>query len=218
MTALRKFVDTNANYTGGASQVPVFDKIYSRPLPADQSDPSFGRGTSEFIGQDSGDVFALLTAGYNFDGTQSPVVLRLGDATGGVPILSLPNFYGAHGYDPLLPHMSAIFYAAGPDIRHGDLGTVHNIDVAPTIARLLGVELSALVEGHALPLGAGPGSDLSAWCRRAGQPGDALPRHGSSHGRQPEVQGQWTAPVRARQRAGRDRHLASRATRCPGLL
>ena len=130
----------------------MFDKIYRRPFPADITDPSFGRGTSEFIGQDSGDVSALLTVGYNFDGTQSPVVRRLGDAPTTVPVLSLPNFYGAHGYDPLLPNMSAIFIAAGPDIRPGSLTRARNIDVAPTIGRLLGVKSASLVDGSALPV------------------------------------------------------------------
>ena len=37
------------------------------------------------------------------------------------------NFYGAHGYDPLLPNMSAIFIAAGPDIRPGSLKTTPRI-------------------------------------------------------------------------------------------
>jgi predicted AlkP superfamily pyrophosphatase or phosphodiesterase len=151
-SALGSLVDSNPNYTSGAASIPVFDKVYRRPVPADIDDPSFGRGTSEFIGQDSGDVAALLTVGYNFDGTQSPVIQRLGDAPATTPALSLPNFYGAHGYDPLLPNMSAIYIAAGPDIRPGSLTRVRNIDIAPTIGRLLGVKPASLVDGSALPV------------------------------------------------------------------
>jgi len=150
VSALKAFVDTNPNYTQGAAQVPVFDKVFSRPLPDDLDDPSFGLGTSKFIGQDAGDVFALLTVGYNFDGTQNPVVQRLDDPATDTPILSVPNFYGAHGYDPRLRNMSAIFFAAGPDIHLGSLTHVHNIDVAPTVARILDVQLSSLVQGRAL--------------------------------------------------------------------
>jgi hypothetical protein len=73
--------------------------------------------------------------------------------------------YGAHGYDPLLPNMSAIFFAAGPDIRHGTIASVRNVDVAPTVARLLGVEPSSLVEGRALPLRA---VNTSIYLRGAG--------------------------------------------------
>ena len=62
-----------------------------RPVPADITDPSFGRATSEFIGQDSGDVSALLTVGYNFDGTQSPLVQRRGDAAATTPTSPCPT-------------------------------------------------------------------------------------------------------------------------------
>jgi hypothetical protein len=65
-------------------------------------------------------------------------------------MLSVPNFYGAHGYDPRPRNMSAIFVAAGPDIRSGSLPRVRNIDVAPTVAQILGVQLSPLVQGRAL--------------------------------------------------------------------
>jgi len=153
INALQGFVDTNPNYTLGAGPVSLFDKIYSRPVPNDLNDPLFGLETSDFIGQDSGDVFALLNLGYNFDGTQSPVVRRLGDTPATNPFLSVPNFYGAHGYDPTNPLMSAIFYAAGPDIGRGTLAQVNNIDVAPTINQLLGVNSASTVQGTPIPLG-----------------------------------------------------------------
>ena len=150
--ALADLRDTNTIYTNGAPSIAVFDQIHARPLPADPSDPSFGRATTALIGQDSGDVYALLTSGYNFDGVQTPVVIRQGDPSVATPVLSVPNFYGAHGYDPARPEMSAIFFAAGPDIRTGRLTRVRNIDVAPTVARLLGVELGPTVDGVALPV------------------------------------------------------------------
>ena len=73
---LQGLQEDNPNYRLGRSQVSIFDKVYARPVPKDLSDPNFGRGTSEIIGQDGGDVFAMLTSGYNFDGIQSPVVRR----------------------------------------------------------------------------------------------------------------------------------------------
>jgi predicted AlkP superfamily pyrophosphatase or phosphodiesterase len=144
--------DTNPNYTLGAPSVALFDQVHARPLPAEINDPSFGRTTTELIGQDSGDVYAILRVGYNFDGTQTPVVLRQGDSVGGTPILSLPNFYGAHGYDPTLENLSSIFFAAGPDIGRGVLPHVRNIDLTPTIAGMLGVETYIAVDGEPLPL------------------------------------------------------------------
>jgi hypothetical protein len=150
---LKNYVDTNPNYTNGAASVPVFDKVIVRPSPGGVNDASLGLDTSLFIGQDSGDVYALMSIGYNFDGTQSPVVQRLGDAPSTAPVLSVPNFYGAHGHDPNLPDMYAFFAAAGPDIRPGLIHRgVHNIDLAPTVEKLLGVTPAATVEGKALPI------------------------------------------------------------------
>jgi len=153
--ALSKFTDTNPNYTAGSGTVSIFDKIYARPIPSDPNDPQFGLDTNEFIGQDTGDVFAIMKLGYNFDGTQTPVVQRLGDATSDTPFFSIPSFYGAHGYDPELPQMSAIFYAAGPDISAGRIKRVRNIDIAPTILRILGVQPAPTVEGKSVNLSRG---------------------------------------------------------------
>jgi arylsulfatase A-like enzyme len=146
---VRQFKDTNLLYAG-KHPVPVFDKVYARPLPANLSDASFGRGTDQFIGQDSGDIFAMLTPGYNFDAAQKPAVQRLGDPVSTAPVFSVPNFYGAHGYNPEIKHMSAILFAAGPDIRPGKAKVVHNIDIAPTIDRLLGVKPDSTVQGKAI--------------------------------------------------------------------
>src|SRR5262249_39231523 len=164
--ALRAFADTNTTYTNGKPSVPVFNEIHLRPLPATVDDPTFGRRRSDFIGQDSGDVYALLTPGYNFDGRQTVPITRLGDASN--TIFSVPNFYGAHGYDPELKKMSAIFYAAGPDIIPDStpLPVISNIDIAPTIMRLLGVAPDATVEGTALDLGPAPMTLLKAVSRK----------------------------------------------------
>ena len=93
-----------------------------------------------------------MKEGYNFDGTQTPVVPRVGDDAAVSAVFSVPNFYGAHGYDPQKPNMSAIFFAAGPDIDRRTFKQVRNIDVVPTINRLLGVKSASTVEGKALKL------------------------------------------------------------------
>ena len=50
---------------------------------------------------------------------------------------------GTHGYLNSDPQMQAIFMAWGSGIKHGvRLGTISNLDVAPTIAALLGIELT----------------------------------------------------------------------------
>jgi predicted AlkP superfamily pyrophosphatase or phosphodiesterase len=148
-TALQELRDTNPNYVLSPTPtgLAVFAQVATRP------DSPLGLATSEVIGQDAGDVFAVLAPGYNFDGTQTPVVFRKGDgATAAAPVFSVPSFYGAHGYDPALKQMSAVFYAAGPDIGQGKLAKVRNIDVAPTVLKLLGVNPSAKVQGRAVDL------------------------------------------------------------------
>ena len=59
------------------------------------------------------------------------------------PILGRHNV-GYHGYVSSDPRMNAMFVASGRGVRAGaKAGMVDNIDVAPTIAGLLGVELPA---------------------------------------------------------------------------
>ena len=72
---LKNAMDTNPNYTKGGVPAPVFAKVASRP--SDCGTPGFC--TTPEIGQDFGDVFAIMNVGYNFDGTQNPGVARLGD-------------------------------------------------------------------------------------------------------------------------------------------
>lgn len=92
----------------------------------------------------------MLRTGYNFDGVQTPVVIRKDDPVVANPVLSVPNFYGAHGFDPNILNMSAIFFAAGPDIGRGTLRQIQTVDIAPTILKLLGVEAPSTVDGKAL--------------------------------------------------------------------
>jgi predicted AlkP superfamily pyrophosphatase or phosphodiesterase len=57
---------------------------------------------------------------------------------------------GTHGYLNSDPQMQAIFIAWGSGIKPGvRLGTISNLDVAPTIAALLGIELTKAT-GHPL--------------------------------------------------------------------
>ncbi len=63
-------------------------------------------------------------------------------ATGEAPVLVLDQTAGTHGYLPDHPRMGAIFVAWGHGIRPGvQLGTIQSVDVAPTIARFLGIIL-----------------------------------------------------------------------------
>lgn len=54
-----------------------------------------------------------------------------------------------HGYDPDRPDQKATFIVAGEGIRHARLPEVSILDLAPTIAQLLGLRLPS-AEGHVL--------------------------------------------------------------------
>ena len=50
---------------------------------------------------------------------------------------------GGHGFSPLRPELHSTFVIAGPSIRKGGrLGVVRMTQIAPTLARWLGVGLS----------------------------------------------------------------------------
>jgi predicted AlkP superfamily pyrophosphatase or phosphodiesterase len=147
--AVKNAVDPNPRFNSSLEGGRIFTVVETRPL---QCEAGTGQCTSKTIGQDFGDVFALMAPGYNFDGIQNPGVARLGDApfNAATTALSMPNFYGAHGHDPELPVMSATFIAAGPQIREKTtIRRMRNIDVAPTIMRILGVT-SQQVDGEVL--------------------------------------------------------------------
>ena len=138
--AVKNAVDPNPRFNGSLNGGRLFNVVETRPA---QCDAGTGLCTSKTIGQDFGDVFALMAEGYNFDGIQNPGVARLGDApfSAATTTVSMPNFYGAHGHDPELREMSATFIARGPQIRqHTTIRRMHNVDVAPTIMQILGVE------------------------------------------------------------------------------
>ncbi len=87
------------------------------------------------------DLVLAAAEGYAFAGAiDGPVV---------IPIAPGANS-GNHGYLRSMPDMRAIFIAWGNGIRPGStLNEIHNIDVAPTIARLLGLEMKN-IDGRVL--------------------------------------------------------------------
>lgn len=79
------------------------------------------------------DLFLAAIPGYAFaDGTEGPLVQKIDPAR------------GTHGYLNNDPDMQSLFIASGAHIRRGvDLGSVSNLSVAPTIAKILGISLPA---------------------------------------------------------------------------
>jgi predicted AlkP superfamily pyrophosphatase or phosphodiesterase len=82
------------------------------------------------------DLFLAAAPGYGFSGNTQP------------PLESdLPAARGGHGYLNTDPDMEALLILSGAHIRSGvDLGAVSNLQVAPTIARLLGISLPAAAQ------------------------------------------------------------------------
>lgn len=65
-----------------------------------------------------------------------------GDGVSGADVISAGGLKGTHGHLPRPAYMHATFVAAGAGIRPGaKLRIVESVDVAPTIARLLGLRL-----------------------------------------------------------------------------
>jgi predicted AlkP superfamily pyrophosphatase or phosphodiesterase len=144
--ALREATDPNAFYNPERRRLFGVE-VWTRPEGCGR--PGFC--TDAHVGQDSGDVVALMIEGYSADGIQRPPVARLGDGAAASAVYSIPGLYGAHGHDPRLRSMSAILYAAGPHIAPGHpLTRVHAIDIAPTILAILGVPAPATIEGQVL--------------------------------------------------------------------
>ncbi|HUG52988.1 MAG TPA: alkaline phosphatase family protein [Vicinamibacteria bacterium] len=122
----------------------------------DVVDPRTSGGTPSMGGPAGGDLYLSVAPGYNVTAARE----------GEVVSRSRPR--GEHFLDPARPAMHAAFALAGPGVASGArLGVVRQIDVAPTLSRLLGLEPPAQATGIVL---------MEALSRKAAMPparGDA---------------------------------------------
>ena len=103
----------------GIADVITPDRFEVLGLPLPQKDPQ------------TFDVLLTAKAGYSFSG-----------ATGGAVTAAVPQQQGSHGYLADDPDLDGIFIASGYGVKAGTkLQQMRSIDVAPTIAKLLGVSL-----------------------------------------------------------------------------
>jgi predicted AlkP superfamily pyrophosphatase or phosphodiesterase len=103
----------------GIADVITLDRFEGLGLPLPQKDPQMF------------DLLLTAKAGYSFSG-----------ATGGAVTAAVPQQAGSHGYLASDPELDAIFIASGYGVKSGvKLDRVSSIDLAPTIAQLLGVKL-----------------------------------------------------------------------------
>jgi predicted AlkP superfamily pyrophosphatase or phosphodiesterase len=88
---------------------------------------------------ESPDLVLMTNPGYSF-----------AEQVSGEAIASAGGLKGSHGHDPGPAFMHATFVAAGTGIKPGmQLGLIQNVDVAPTIARLMGLAMKD-VDGRVL--------------------------------------------------------------------
>jgi len=88
---------------------------------------------------ESPDLVLLTGPGYSF-----------AEQVSGDTVASAGGLKGSHGHDPAPGYMHALFIAAGAGIKPGvKLDLIQNVDVAPTIARLMGLALPD-VDGRVL--------------------------------------------------------------------
>ena len=60
---------------------------------------------------------------------------------------------GMHGYKPGMSDMWGIFYALGAAVVPKEIGPIHQVDIAPTIAEILGIEMPKETQGQSIDLG-----------------------------------------------------------------
>ena len=110
----------------GVLEVMSSDQFRKLGVPDPESNP------------EAPDLVLTTGPGYSFDGSvKSPAIVET------------ESLLGSHGHDPRPDYMHAMFVAAGTGIVPGTkLPVINNVDVAPTIAQLLGVPLKS--DGRAL--------------------------------------------------------------------
>lgn len=102
----------------------------------------------------SGDIVVVMDESWTMSvprGTaaEAPRAITSGQTAKPRPPRAERERWGAHGWDPELPSMQALFVAAGPGIRPGTVvDEVHNIDVYSWMAELLGLAPAADIDGR----------------------------------------------------------------------
>ena len=103
----------------GVDRVIGTEEFPALGLPTPEKDPQFGN------------LLLAAKQGYSFSAS-----------TGGPVTAEVPQTGGSHGYLASDPDMNPIFIASGYRVSaRGQMSEISNLDIAPTIARLLGVRL-----------------------------------------------------------------------------
>jgi predicted AlkP superfamily phosphohydrolase/phosphomutase len=93
------------------------------------------KGHSELKDQNEGDILLMAAPGYIM-------------GQGVTEIVKPSPELGTHGGDPNREKLKAVFMAIGPEIEEGkQIQPTSNLDIAPTIYEILGIETPSFVEG-----------------------------------------------------------------------
>jgi len=93
--------------------------------------------------QRTGDIVAFTEPPYSFSRPPGLAGILRGC------LYKLGASFGGHGYDPRHPHMSGVFYALGRGVPDDlSVAELHQVDLAPTVARLLGIQPPQASEGR----------------------------------------------------------------------
>ena len=102
-------------------------------------------------GPAGGDLYLDLAEGYTSSGAISSTVAQQ---------LISPIGAGVHGFYPLRPKLQAIWYATGPGLARGKLiRGVRQIDIAPTLSKLMGIPVPRNATGAVVDDALATGSD-----------------------------------------------------------
>jgi len=117
----------------------VRDPASARPVVLDLLDPRAAAREPSFGGPNGGDLYLSLAPGYDVSAS----------AKGAVVEEIAPR--GVHGLNPERREMQSGFVVAGAGVAAGaSLGSIRQIDVAPTLAALLGLDPPAQATGSVL--------------------------------------------------------------------
>jgi hypothetical protein len=117
----------------------VRDPTSGQPVVLDLLDPRAPEAQPSFGGPNGGDLYLSVLPGYDVSAS----------TTGSVVEDIAPS--GIHGLDPQRIELQSGFVVAGPGVAAGaSLGPIRQIDVAPTLAALLGIDPPAQSTGIVL--------------------------------------------------------------------
>jgi hypothetical protein len=127
--------DSSARATLVPKVKAYFEKVPGVVVYTNEEAQKFGIPTSGSTDQ-APDLYLAAKPGYGFwAGADGPIVQQTNPDR------------GSHGYLNTYPDMEALFIASGAHVRAGvDLGSISNLRVAPTIAKILGVSLPQATE------------------------------------------------------------------------